>query len=84
MPFANVSGYDNPRVNELFEACQTETDLAKRTQMFHEIQRIIQEDMPDLNIFEIKPITVYNTKLKNHTVGGDGPLGNLANAYFSE
>jgi peptide/nickel transport system substrate-binding protein len=84
VPFANASGYDKPRVNELFEACQTENDLAKRKAMFAEIQRIIQEDMPNLNIYEMKFITVYNTKLKNHTVGGDGPLGNLADAYFSE
>lgn len=84
VPFANASGYSDPRVDELFEACQTETDLAKRKAMFGEIQRRIQDDMALLNIMEMKFVTLYNKKLKNHTVGGDGPMGSLADAYLSK
>ncbi len=37
-----------------------------------------------LNIMEMKFVTLYNKKLKNHTVGGDGPMGSLADAYLSK
>ena len=84
VPFANASGYSNPKVDELFEACQVENDLAKRKAMFAEIQRRIQEDAALLNVLEMKFVTLYNTKLKNHTMGADGPMGNLADAYFTK
>lgn len=84
VPFTNASGYDNPKVNALFKACQTENNKQKRKEMFADIQGLIQEDLPILNIFEMKMVTLYNNKLKNHTVGGDGPFGNMAEAYFEK
>jgi len=83
-PFANASGYDDPRVNQLFEDCQTENDQAKRKAMFAEIQQKLQEDMPDMNIFEMDTVTLYNKKLKDHTPGGDGAMGSLADAYLTK
>ena len=84
VPFANASRYSNPRVDELFENCQVENDLTKRSAMFAEIQRIIQDEVPLFNIFEMEFITLYNKKLKNHTIGAEGPMGNLADAYLTD
>ena len=58
-----------------FAAAQTENDLAKRKELFARAQRLIQEDLPAFNLFELSFVTLYNSKLVNHTMGADGPTG---------
>jgi peptide/nickel transport system substrate-binding protein len=81
VPFSNGSNYSNPRVDELFEAAAVELDEAKRIAQWTEIQQIIVEDLPDINISSQPEITLYNTRIADHTVGAEGNSGSLAYAH---
>ncbi len=81
-PFANAAGYENKDVDAAFTAAQTENDQAKRKELFARTQRQIQEDLPALNLLELSFVTLYNSKLVNHTMGADGPYGSFRDTYF--
>jgi peptide/nickel transport system substrate-binding protein len=81
-PFANASGYENKDVDAAFAAAQTENDPVKRKELFARIQRQVQEDLPDLNLLEMTFVTLYNTKIMNHTTGADGPYGSYKDTYL--
>jgi peptide/nickel transport system substrate-binding protein len=82
VPFSNASHYANPRVDALLEAAQIEVDETKRVEDFHEFQRIIATDLPDIYTIAVQTFTVYNPKLRNHTITADGIHANLADAYL--
>ena len=81
-PFANAAGYENKDVDAAFAAAQTENDVARRKELFARVQRLIQEDLPALNLFELSFVTLYNSKLVNHTMGADGPYGSFRDTYL--
>jgi peptide/nickel transport system substrate-binding protein len=82
VPFSNGSNYSNPKVDALLEASAVEVDPAKRVEQWKKIQEILVADLPDINIVSAPELTIYDKKLVDHTVGGDGVMGNLADAYF--
>lgn len=81
VPFSNGSGYINPEMDRVLEAAQSERDPAKRKEQFVAMQKIAQTDLPVLDLFVMKFVTVYNKKLKNHTMQADG-YTNFADAYL--
>jgi peptide/nickel transport system substrate-binding protein len=81
VPFSNGSGYNNPEMDRVLEAAQSERDPAKRRELFVTMQKIAQTDLPVLDLFVMKFVTVYNKKLKNHTLQADG-YTNFADAYL--
>ena len=81
-PFANAAGYENKEVDAAFAAAQVENDVAKRKELFARVQRLIQEDLPAFNLFELSFVTLYNPKLVNHTTGADGPYGSFKDTYL--
>jgi peptide/nickel transport system substrate-binding protein len=83
-PFANAAGYQNKDVDEAFLAAQTENDPAKRKELFAKIQRLLQEDLPDFDLMEMSFVTLYNTKVVNHTMGADGPYGTFKDTYLQQ
>lgn len=80
--FANASGYARGDLDKLWEAAAVENDQAKRRQMFHQAQRIVQEELPNLTMFEISFVTIFNKKLRNHTLGADGAYASLRDAWL--
>jgi peptide/nickel transport system substrate-binding protein len=83
VPFSNGSHYVNPKVDALLEASAVEIDPAKRVAQWKQIQEILVQDLPDINIVAAPELTIYDKKVVDHTVGGDGVMGNLADVYFS-
>lgn len=82
VPFSNASHYDNPKVDELLEAAQVEMDEARRRALFVEFQRTAMEDIPLLPVVAYERATITSARLKEHTLGGVGPYGNLARAWM--
>ena len=80
--FANASGYANPALDKLWDAALIESDTARRKAQFAEAQRIIQTDLPILNLFEMAFTTVFNKKVHDHTTGPDGAYGSLAGTWI--
>ena len=48
---SNRASYNNPRVTELFDRAPTVSDLAEREAIYKEIQALIAQDLPYINIF---------------------------------
>lgn len=49
--YANTTGYDNPRVNELLEKARNTYDQAERKTLYDEVQQILAKDIPMLPLF---------------------------------
>ncbi len=47
----NRSFYENPRVDELLDLGRRETDLAAREALYHEVQEVLVEEAPMLNLY---------------------------------
>lgn len=82
--FVNSSRYSNPTLDGLLVAGAQEPDAVKRGEIYGEIQSILAEDMPVLNLFEMQFLTVYNDKLKGIDVSGVGAYGNFAEAWIDD
>ncbi len=48
----NWAYYSNPQVDEILDTATTTPDVAKRTEMYKELQKILMEEAPSLYIFE--------------------------------
>lgn len=82
VPFSNGSAYSNPKVDALLEAAAIEVDAKKRVDQWREIQQILVEDLPAIDIASQPELTIYNTRIADHTIGGEGVSGSLAYAYL--
>jgi len=47
----NYSDYHNPELDDLIDCMETELDRGKREQMWHKLQAIYAEDLPDLPLY---------------------------------
>jgi len=83
VPFSNGSAYSNPKVDALLEAAAIEVDAKKRVDQWREIQKILVEDLPAIDIASQPELTIYNKRIADHTVGGEGVSGSLAYAYLA-
>ncbi|MBY2912514.1 ABC transporter substrate-binding protein [Rhizobium leguminosarum] len=83
VPFSNGSAYSNPKVDALLEAAAIEVDPNKRVEQWREIQRILVEDLPAIDIVSQPELTIYNKRIADHTIGGEGVSGSLAYAYVA-
>lgn len=83
VPFSNGAAYSNPKVDALLEAAAIELDQDKRVAQWREIQSILVEDLPAIDIVSQPELTIYNKRIQDHTVGGEGVSGSLAYAYVA-
>lgn len=82
--FVNSSRYSNPKLDQLLADGAREADATTRSAMYKEIQEILANDMPVVNLFEMKFLTVYNSKLKGHDASGFGAYGSFDQVWFDE
>jgi peptide/nickel transport system substrate-binding protein len=82
--FVNSSRYSNPELDELLASGAREPNADKRGEMYKQIQEILANDMPVVNLHEMKFLTVFNSKLKGHDVSGFGAYGSFDQTWFDE
>lgn len=70
---ANRGYYSNSRVDELIATGRKTTDLQKRKQAYAEIQRIVAEELPYIDLWYFDNVVVHSTRVRNLHVG---PAGN--------
>jgi len=70
---ANRTFYSNPRVDELIREGRTTLDQEKRKVIYAEIQQIVAEDLPYINLWYLDNVLVHSTRVKGITVS---PAGN--------
>ncbi len=78
LPFSNTAHYSNPEVDALLEAAAVEPDEGKRKALFDSFQKIIDTDLPAINLVAWSEIIVANRKVKNYAPGAEGLNGNFA------
>jgi peptide/nickel transport system substrate-binding protein len=84
LPFSNASHYANPEVDRLLEAASVEIDDEKRKKEFNDFQRIIADEVPVVNLIALENVTVFNKRVKNHTIGAEGVQSNFAEVYIKD
>ena len=82
--FVNSSRYSNPKLDDLLRQGMTQPDPTKRAAVYKDIQAILAEDMPVVNLFELEFLTVYNTKLKDAYGSAMGAYASFGDAWLDE
>ena len=62
----NLSAYSNPRVDELIDQGMASTDIAERTEIYQEIQRILLQDLPWINLFVANQYEAMRSDVKGY------------------
>lgn len=70
----NFSGYNNERVNELIVAGETETDEAKRHDIYNEAQAIIYDEAPAVFLILPEEIEASRTNVQNWEPASDSRI----------
>ena len=70
---ANRGFYSNPKVDALIDRARRETDPNLRKPLYAEVQRILAEDVPSLNLWYLDNVLVHNKRVQNLQLN---PAGN--------
>ena len=73
--------WDKPELDQMLEAAESETNIEKRTQMYHEIQHYIMDNALMVPIFELYFYAAHSNDLHGFTVDGTGYYKYFAGAY---
>lgn len=84
--WGNVGSYSNDRVTELLTLGNQETDQAARKEIYDEIQKIVVEELPYINILEYGVYEGSNAAVKDLPIDGVGEWGynEWSHAYFEQ
>lgn len=80
---ANRSYYSNPRVDELIDRARREVDPAVRKPLYAEVQRILAEQEPYINLWYLDNVMVHNKRVSNLKMNSAGNYDFLKTAELS-
>jgi len=69
---ANRTYYANPRVDALIDQARGELDQNARKQIYAEIQQILAEDLPYINLWYVENVMVHTKRVRNLTLNPPG------------
>jgi ABC-type transport system substrate-binding protein len=81
---ANRSYYSNPRVDALIDLARREIDQQKRKTYYAEIQRIVAEDLPYINLWYLNNVVVHSRRVRNLHISPSGNYEFLTTAELSQ
>jgi peptide/nickel transport system substrate-binding protein len=70
---ANRSFYSNPRLDALIDEARREIDPDRRKPLYAEVQRILAEDLPYINLWYLDNVVVHTQRVRNLKLN---PAGN--------
>ena len=77
---ANRGFYANPRVDALIDQARRESDQNTRKQLYAEIQRILADELPYINLWYQDNVLVATKRVKNLTLNSSGSYAFLKTA----
>jgi peptide/nickel transport system substrate-binding protein len=83
-PFVNNEGYNNPKVDDLFNRASTEGDPAKRQALYSEVQRILVDEVANAYLFENQSPSMFRKSVHNLITSGTGMNDTWAKAYIDK
>jgi peptide/nickel transport system substrate-binding protein len=66
----NLMGYSNPEVDQLFDQGEREVDPDKRVKIYHEVQKLMAEDVPALWLWDRISTLAHRSRVKGAIIGG--------------
>lgn len=81
LPFSNASHYANPEIDALLETSAVEPDEELRVKLWRDIQRKLYDDVASVNLVAPQAVTIFNKRVKNHTLGAAGVNSSFADVY---
>jgi peptide/nickel transport system substrate-binding protein len=79
-PFNNVGGYQNPKVDALFERGSREVDPKRRSEHYAEVQRTMVDEVAAAWLLELNFPTIYRARVDNPINSAVGLNDGLARA----
>jgi len=79
----NRGYYSNPRVDELIDDARSTVDRERRKRDYDEIQRIVAEDLPYVNLWYFDNVLVHTARVRNLEVGSAGNYDFLKTAELA-
>jgi peptide/nickel transport system substrate-binding protein len=80
---ANRCFYSNPRVDALIDKARTETNQEKRKTIYAQIQQILAQDLPYLNLWYLDNVLVHTKRVKNLSLSPPGNYDFLKTAELA-
>jgi len=79
---ANRQYYRNPRVDALIAKARVETDQSVRKRDYAQIQEILAEDLPYINLWYFNNVMVYSRRVRGLELNPSGNFDFLRTAYL--
>src|SRR4029077_19866823 len=70
---ANRGHYANPRVDALIDQARAQVDLKVRKQLYAEVQRVLADELPYIDLWYLDNVLVHNRRVRNLKLN---PAGN--------
>ena len=80
---ANRGFYSNPVVDALIDQARIEMDQNRRKQLYGEVQRILAEDLPYINLWYLDNVLVHTGRVKNLSISPPGNYDFLKRAELA-
>jgi peptide/nickel transport system substrate-binding protein len=64
-----VGGYDSPKMNELLVAGRSETDLAKRQEIYKQVVQLVQDDAATIYVLGLPWVEAWRNNIKGYQPG---------------
>jgi peptide/nickel transport system substrate-binding protein len=80
---ANRSYYSNPRVDALIDEGRRELDQARRKQIYAQIQQILAEELPYINLWYLDNVLVHSQRVSNVQASHSGNYDFLVTAELA-
>ena len=81
---ANRTFYSNPRVDELIREGRSTLDRLKRKVIYNEIQQILAEDLPYINLWYLDNVLVHTKRVQGIQLGPAGSYDFLRSAELKD
>lgn len=81
---ANRGYYSNPRVDALINQARSELDQNVRKQIYFEVQQLLAEDLPYVNLWYLDNVLVHNRRVKNLALNPAGNYDFLKTAELAQ
>jgi peptide/nickel transport system substrate-binding protein len=80
---ANRQCYSNPRVDALIDRARQELDQSARKKDYEEVQRILAEDLPYIDLWYFDNVLVHSTRVQNLQLNPSGSYDFLRTAELA-
>ncbi|MCY1518972.1 Periplasmic dipeptide transport protein [compost metagenome] len=84
LAFSNTSQYNNPKVDELFNAAAAAPSDEARQKLYSEVQRILVEDVPVLWLADTNYSTLLNKRVHNAVTTALGVVDSQSETWLSK